>query len=181
MIAPLLSHIQKYILLTLEEQKIIEQHVKYTTTSKKQHLFSEGDLCNAQYFVIEGCLRMYFIKDNGVEQIVQFGIDNCWISDYTSLTLNTPSQFYLQAVQPSCLVVLTKDKLDALFNRCLKWNITSGAFINAPMQQHRHDRYIFPTCRVKKSITTLPTGFLNFYSVYRNTCWPRIWVSPRSF
>jgi CRP-like cAMP-binding protein len=120
MIAPLLSHVQKFILLTLDEQETIKQYVQYLTAKKKQYLFSEGDVCNAQYFVIEGCLRMYFIKDSGVEQIVQFGIDNWWISDYTSLTSATSSQFYLQAVQPSKLIVLKKDKQEELFERIPK-------------------------------------------------------------
>jgi len=115
MIAPLLAHIQKYTSLTLDEQTIIEQNVKCITLAKKDYLFSEGDLCNAQYFVMEGCLRMFFIKNSGVEQIVQFGLDNWWISDYTSLTLNTPSLFYLQAVQLCKIAVLKKDKQDELF------------------------------------------------------------------
>ncbi|WP_342647511.1 cyclic nucleotide-binding domain-containing protein [Mucilaginibacter sp. CSA2-8R] len=115
MIAQLLSHIQKYTTLNTEEQQIVGEYVKCATVKKKQYLFSEGDECSAQYFVAEGCLRMYFVKDNGVEQIVQFGIDNWWISDYTSITLGTPSQFYLQAVQPSHLIVLKKDKQEELF------------------------------------------------------------------
>lgn len=120
MITPLIAHIQKYIPLTPEEQKIIEEHVKYTTVKKKQYLFSEGDVCSNQYFVLNGCIRMYFIKHSGVEQIVQFAVDNWWISDYTSLTLNTPSQFYLQAVQPGKLAVLKKDKQDELFTQVPK-------------------------------------------------------------
>lgn len=120
MIAPLLSHIQKYVPLTHDEQEVITQYVQCLTVKKKQYLFTEGDLCSAQYFVIEGCLRMYFIKESGVEQIIQFGIDNWWISDYTSLTLVTPSQFYLQAVQPSRLLVLKKDKQEEVFERVPK-------------------------------------------------------------
>ncbi len=120
MIAPLLSHIQKYVPLTHEEQEVIAQYVQCLTVKNKQYLFTEGAPCSAQYFVIEGCLRMYFIKENGVEQIIQFGIDNWWISDYTSLTLNKPSQFYLQAVQPSKLFVLKKDKQEALFEHVPK-------------------------------------------------------------
>ncbi len=120
MTTPLLSHIHKYTSLSLEEQEIIGLYVKCITLKKKQYLFSEGDVCNAQYFVIEGCLRMYFIKDSGVEQIVQFGIDNWWISDYTSFTLNTPSAFYLQAVQPSKVIMLTKNIQDQLFDKVPK-------------------------------------------------------------
>jgi CRP/FNR family transcriptional regulator len=120
MFSALITHIQKYISLTANEQEILKQYLKYETVQKKHFLLTEGDQCNAEYFVIEGCLRMYFIKDSGVEQITQFGIDNWWISDYTSLTLRTPSQFYIQAVQQSKIVALKQDKQDELFDRMPK-------------------------------------------------------------
>jgi CRP-like cAMP-binding protein len=111
---PILAHIQKFVSLTADEQDAVKRYLVYEDVKKKQYLFSEGDKCNAQYFVTEGCLRMYFIKDSGVDQIVQFGIDNWWISDYTSLTLHTPSQFFLQAVQRSKVIVLKQDRQDEL-------------------------------------------------------------------
>jgi CRP/FNR family transcriptional regulator len=120
MLAPLISHIQKFVPLTITEQEFVISFLKYEELSKKQYVLSEGNTCNAQYFVIEGCLRMYFIKDSGVEQIVQFGIDNWWISDYTSFTLHTPSQFYIQAVQPSKIITLTQEKQEELLDKLPK-------------------------------------------------------------
>jgi CRP/FNR family transcriptional regulator, anaerobic regulatory protein len=116
----LIQHIQKFVPLNADEEQLLLPYLTYLEVDKKQYLFSEGDLCKAQYFVIEGCLRMYFIKENGVEQIVQFGIDNWWISDYTSFTLHAPSQFYLQAVQKSKIIVLKQDKQDELLDRLPK-------------------------------------------------------------
>jgi CRP/FNR family transcriptional regulator len=106
--------------LTADEQELIITYLKYEEVNKKHYLFGEGDICNAQYFIIEGCIRMFFIKKNGVEQIIQFGIDNWWISDYTSFTMHTPSEFYLQAVQRSKLIVLKQDKQDELLDRLPK-------------------------------------------------------------
>ena len=93
MFAPLITHIQKFVLLTAEEQELVMSYLKYEEVPKKKYLLNEGDVCNAQFFVVEGCVRMYFIKESGVEQIVQFGIDNWWISNYTSFTMHSPSQF----------------------------------------------------------------------------------------
>lgn len=39
---------------------------------------------------------MYFIKENGTEQITQFAIENWWISDYMSF-LTKNASFYIQA------------------------------------------------------------------------------------
>jgi CRP/FNR family transcriptional regulator len=113
----LINHIQKFISLTADEQALLVSYLKYEDVSKKKYLVSEGDVCHAQYFVVEGCLRMYFIKETGVEQIVQFGIDNWWISDYTSFTMQIPSQFYIQAVQRSKVITLTYYKQDELLDK----------------------------------------------------------------
>lgn len=120
MFEPLLNHIQKFVPLTADEQELVKEYLKYEEISKKKYLLSEGDKCNAQYFVIDGCIRMYFIKENGVEQIVQFGIDNWWLADYTSFTLHTPSKFYIQAVQRSKLIILNQDKQDELLDKLPK-------------------------------------------------------------
>ncbi|MDT3404678.1 Crp/Fnr family transcriptional regulator [Mucilaginibacter terrae] len=120
MFEPLLNHIQKFVPLTADEQELVVSYLKYEELGKKQFMFSEGDTCNAQYFVMEGCVRMYFIKDNGVEQIVQFGIDNWWIADYMSFTMHTPSKFFLQTVQRSKMVVLKQDKQEELLDRLPK-------------------------------------------------------------
>jgi len=49
---------------------------------------------------------MYFIQENGVEQIIQFAIENWWITDYQSLDWQLPSRFYIQAIEPSEVAVL---------------------------------------------------------------------------
>jgi CRP/FNR family transcriptional regulator len=120
MFTPLITHIQKFVTLTNEEQELVVNYLKFEELSKKKYLLSEGDICNAQYFVVEGCVRMYFIKESGVEQIVQFGIDNWWISDYTSFTIHSPSQFYIQAVQRSKVIVLTQTRQDELLDKLPK-------------------------------------------------------------
>jgi CRP/FNR family transcriptional regulator len=117
MLEPLITHIQKFASLTSEDQTLLQSYFDYKEIHKKHYLLTEGNQCKAQYFVIEGCLRMYFIKETGVEQIVQFGIDNWWLSDYSSFTLHTPSQFYIQAVQPSKILILMQDKQDELLDK----------------------------------------------------------------
>jgi hypothetical protein len=37
--------------------------------------------CNFEAFVIKGCVRKYYIDANGFEVILQFAIENAWVSD----------------------------------------------------------------------------------------------------
>ena len=49
---------------------------------------------------------MFFINEKGVEQTVQFALENWWLSDYTSFTAQKPSDFYIQAVEKSQIISL---------------------------------------------------------------------------
>ena len=85
MLEALFDHIERFVKLNKAEQQILADHLSLLHVEKKEYILSEGDICTANYFVLNGCLRMYFIKETGQEQIVQFGLDNWWITDYTSL------------------------------------------------------------------------------------------------
>ena len=50
---------------------------------------------------MQGCLRLFFINEKGVEQTIQFAIENWWLADYTSFAKQKPSTFYIQAVEKS--------------------------------------------------------------------------------
>jgi CRP-like cAMP-binding protein len=67
--------------------------------------------------VNKGCFRAYVINDKGVEQVVQFAIENWWITEYMSLNSGRPSEFYIQAVEDSELVAIDKKYQEELFGR----------------------------------------------------------------
>ncbi|MEB2774328.1 Crp/Fnr family transcriptional regulator [Algoriphagus sp. D3-2-R+10] len=97
----LVRHIQNYVSLTDSEIKRINEDILVISLKKKEFLLQEGSTCQSNYFVSQGCLRMYFIKENAKEQITQFAIENWWISDYMSLSTQKSSSFYIQAIEDS--------------------------------------------------------------------------------
>lgn len=113
----LAEHIKKFIPLTEEEQQVLFSYLRYQDVKRKEHLLRQGQICSANYFVLKGCLRMYYINDNGTEQIVHFGIDNWWITDYDSLDKRIPSQYFIQAVEHAEIAVLDRQVQDELFAR----------------------------------------------------------------
>lgn len=112
---PLLAHIRKFTSLTTDEEKLLLSYCRFRTVKKKEHILHEGEVCQANYFVLKGCMRMYVITEKGAEQMIQFAIDNWWISDYNSFDRQTPSGFNIQAVEPSELAFFDKKSQDALF------------------------------------------------------------------
>src|SRR5262245_60926737 len=115
MYAPLLSHIRQYVSLSAGEEEILTSFLSYREIKKKTWLLKEGQVCTANYFVMKGCFRMYSITKTGSEQTIQFGIENWWLTNYTSLDNQKPSLFYIQSEEPSQVAVLAKKVQDDLF------------------------------------------------------------------
>lgn len=113
----LFQHMERFVKISEEDKAIISSLLSCRDVKKKEIILKEGKMCTANYFVVKGCLRMYYINDKGVEQIVQFGIDHWWITDYVSYQGNTPTQFYIQAVEPAQLLVWEKSKEELLYGQ----------------------------------------------------------------
>jgi hypothetical protein len=60
------------------------------------------------YFVVEGCLRKYFINEKGVEHTTQFAIENWWITDTFAYERQLQTDFNIQSVEnlPFLLLIL---------------------------------------------------------------------------
>jgi CRP-like cAMP-binding protein len=115
MYTALTTHIRKFVSLNDEEAQLLISYLSYREVKKKGYLLKAGHICNANYFISTGCLRMYAVTPAGNEQTLQFAIDNWWLTNYMSLDAQQPSTFYIQAVEPSTIVVLPKKTQAALF------------------------------------------------------------------
>lgn len=105
---------KKHINLEPSEIDILESALSVSKIKKKELVLQEGQLCNTIYFIIKGCMRQYIINSKGVEQTLQFGIENWWITDYLSYHNHIPSHFYIQAVENSTVVAIEKTTLEAI-------------------------------------------------------------------
>ena len=114
MISTLSNHIQKFIQLEPSEIDTLESYINLSTIKKKEHFLKEGQVCNTMYFVTKGCARQYIINPKGTEQTLQFAIENWWITDYLSYHNNTPSHFYIQAIENCEVIAIKKNTLEAL-------------------------------------------------------------------
>jgi CRP/FNR family transcriptional regulator, anaerobic regulatory protein len=110
----LIQNIRKVVDLSEGEVVAFNQFVEMHQFKKKEFLNQESSVCKQLYFVEKGCLRMYFINNKGVEQISQFALDGWWISDYQSFMNNTPSDYYIQAIEESIIASINNQNLEKL-------------------------------------------------------------------
>jgi CRP-like cAMP-binding protein len=95
------KHIEKFIRVDDNAYSKIRSYFNTGELRKKHNLLTEGKICTSNYFVIKGCLRLFFINEKGVEQTTQFAIENWWLADYTSFSAQKPSEYYIQTVEKS--------------------------------------------------------------------------------
>ncbi|MBL4669965.1 MAG: Crp/Fnr family transcriptional regulator [Flavobacteriales bacterium] len=82
---------------------------------KKKFLLKEGKTCTSRYFITKGYFRHFYIDNKANEQIIHFGIENWWITDYASLVNKTPSKMYIQAMENTEYLELSQESLEILY------------------------------------------------------------------
>jgi len=100
------KHLDKFIAINDEEFVAISAFFKVIKVRKKENLLIEGQICKSNYFVLNGCLRKFFINDKGIEQTTEFAIENWWITDNIAYENKLASEFYIQAVENSEILVI---------------------------------------------------------------------------
>lgn len=113
-------YIDRYVELSVEEKNIFHFFVKHKKIGKKEFLLREGDVCTSRWFVLTGCLRAYYLDRDLKEQIVHFGVENWWITDYESLSYNRPSIQFIQAIENTEVLELKGAAFDELCRKIPK-------------------------------------------------------------
>jgi hypothetical protein len=84
---PLVHHIQK---MTSDPEIAGEAILSFFDTKtfkKKAILLEEDKRCLSYFFVVKGCLRLFFTDHNGAEQTQQFALENWWMTDLNAFRL----------------------------------------------------------------------------------------------
>lgn len=116
----LIKHIRKHIDLSDSETMILSKYVEQSSYKRKEFILQENNDCKNLFFVEKGCLRMYFVNEKAVEQIVQFALDSWWISDLKSFINNTPSDYYIQTIENSIITSINSEQLEQLLTEIPK-------------------------------------------------------------
>lgn len=110
------KHFEKITPVTDQEFEYILSHFVSKKFKKHQFLVQAGSPVPFDYFVVKGLLKAYFINEDGKEHILQFAMEDWWISDYqayfnqTEATLNIDC---IEEVEVLCLSLHNRDKLCA--------------------------------------------------------------------
>jgi CRP-like cAMP-binding protein len=103
---PLRRYLAERATFTDEEFDFMRQLFAAQTLQPGEFLQRAGQPATHAAFVARGCLRTYVIDGKGKEHIVMFAPENWWYADVDSLAARTPSQYFVDAIEESDLLLL---------------------------------------------------------------------------
>ncbi|TAE80501.1 MAG: Crp/Fnr family transcriptional regulator [Bacteroidetes bacterium] len=103
----LFDFISKYISLTEEEKNAILSLDIFRTVNKGTVLLEKGQQSPNSYFVLKGCIRVYYIID-GEEKTTAFYTEMEGITPHCVVN-KTPSDYYISCTEDSILLVSDAD------------------------------------------------------------------------
>lgn len=135
----ILENIARHINLDKTETDFFVSLLQDKKLKRKDFLLKQGNICRTENFIIKGCLRTYTIDEQGFEHILMFGIENWWVGDLYSFLTQTPASFFIDALEDTEILQISKSNLDKLYEHVPKFErffrlILQNAFI---AQQNR--------------------------------------------
>lgn len=118
----LAKYILKKVKISDEDLQLILSYFRPRTVKKKEILLLEGDLSNKMYFVVKGCLRIYFIKDVGTEVTRRIIFENDASSSMVSFITEETSKEYIEAVMDSELLYMDRKDFYHLVETLPVWD-----------------------------------------------------------
>lgn len=119
---PITEYFSKLLPLDNDEIDAVKTAFIERRIKRRQFILQEGDICKLNTFVVEGCFRMYFVDKKGKEHNIQFAVENWWIGDIGSFHSEEPSKLYIEAIENSVILQITKQNQLDLFVNYPKFN-----------------------------------------------------------
>lgn len=130
----LLNYINRHIPLTSREIEIVKSLTRIKKVRKRQFIVEQGETAQFENFVVEGCFRCYHTDEKGTEHVIQFAVEEWWITDLHSFLSRASANFSVDAIEPSMLIQFEYDNLQKLYREIPKFErffrlIIQNAFI----------------------------------------------------
>jgi CRP/FNR family transcriptional regulator, anaerobic regulatory protein len=117
MFAQIKNCLQSFISFNNEEEwDALRECLKVKYVRKGQVLLDEGDISDSVIFVNKGLLRIYH-TDNDKTFTAKFFVENQFASAYQSFLTKTPSEYALDALEDSEILILKYQDLQDLYKK----------------------------------------------------------------
>ena len=113
--------LKSFNILTNSEIDDFIQLSTHKLFKKAEYFIREGETCKQVAFILSGSLRSYYISDKEEEITYCITFPNNLMTAYSSYLLALPTQENIQAITPTELLIVQKDKLESLMQQNSNW------------------------------------------------------------
>jgi CRP-like cAMP-binding protein len=106
--------IARYVTLSDSEMEEVAGRFRSKVVKRNDYLLRQGDICKDLVFVKNGCLRLYYMKDD-IEVSVWFAFQHTSAIEISSFISGQPSNYFIQAIEESEVLCLPKPELSKLY------------------------------------------------------------------
>ncbi|RKD85987.1 Crp/Fnr family transcriptional regulator [Mangrovibacterium diazotrophicum] len=114
----IIEFISQYVSLTPEEIDIIKSQNLINFYPRGTVLLSEGERAKDCYFVLQGCVRSYYLVD-GEDKTTEFFTENQTINPVSYL-MKEPSSYYLSCLEDCVIALGNEERNRELMNKVPK-------------------------------------------------------------
>src|SRR5579871_3875548 len=73
---------------------------------KNEIIFKAGEVVKYAYFIMQGCIRQYYVSPEGSERTIYFAEEGSFCGEMMSFLHSTPTNLHLQALEDSDVIYM---------------------------------------------------------------------------
>lgn len=109
MTSQLKKNISNYISITDFELNQFCNLFTKKTIKKKEFILQQGEVCRFEAYINKGLFSVYRVDENGQNKVLYFALEDWWITDIDSFINQTTSHLYIQALEKSEVLFISKE------------------------------------------------------------------------
>ncbi|WP_421944285.1 Crp/Fnr family transcriptional regulator [Pedobacter sp.] len=103
------SHMSKNVDISDDKFEYFFSLFKLQHFKKKDSVVAFGEMVDKEYFVLDGCLKTFYVNDNLKMHILQFATATWWASDYSALYNNVRASVSVDCVADATTLYISSE------------------------------------------------------------------------
>lgn len=158
------DYTRRFVEFSEKDKEKIEPHLLFREVPANYCLLNHGDISREVYFINKGCMRFYYLTDEGKDVTGFIYLENQFAGSHTSFVNQVPSNQVLETIEACELLVLSYESINRLYDEVPLFNIMTRklyeerfSFAQAVLSTYILDK---PEERYLRLLETRPELFL---------------------
>lgn len=149
------NYIRRTVRISDAELQMVCSKFQSKTVRKGEYLLPEGQKSKHTYFVLNGCLRIYFINEDGQESTRYLAFENHLATALVSYIDGAPSLEQIQALEETELLYISHENFDKLRQQHPIWETFYTAYLEKAYSKTVSRLLTFTTMNAKERYINL--------------------------